>query len=379
MSGLVDLDDVAGLEALDPAGMLPAVASSAAQIRESIALSIEAGVAAGLADTARPRSVVVLGMGGSGVSGDVLAAVAGLECPVPIHVNKGYELPAWLGAADLVIAVSYSGGTEETISAATEAARRGAQLVVVAGQKSAVSAIAEQNKAIYVPMPSGRQPRASLWSLATPVLIAGDALGICSANAEELEATAVQLEEIAGTCGPHVESFLNPAKLIAQGLEDRLAIIWGTTPMAGAAAYRFACQINENGKHPATWGVLPEANHNQVVGFDGPLGKLRGGADADEDPLFADDAGSMGLHLILLRDRSEEHPQVTRRADVSAELARARGVLVTEVNATGASRLERMASLIGPTDWASVYVGLQSNIDPTPVEAIQELKKRIAN
>lgn len=378
MADALDLDDVAALEAGDPAGMLPAVASAAAQIREAMLLSSEAGLFA-LKDEARPRSVMVLGMGGSGVSGDVLTAVAGLECPVPIHVNKGYELPAWLGAADLVIAVSYSGSTEETISATTEAARRGARLVVISGKDSPVADLARQNRAIWVPMPSGRQPRASLWSLATPVLIAGDALGLLSASPDDLEATAHRLEETANSCGPQVESFLNPAKLLAQGLDDRLAVIWGTTQAAGAAAYRFACQMNENGKHPATWGMLPEANHNQVVGFDGPYGKLRGSAGADgDDPMFADDASATGLHLVLLRDRSEEHPQVTRRADVSSELARDRGVLVTEVNATGDSRLERLASLIGPTDWASVYVGLQSGIDPTPVEAIQELKKRIS-
>jgi glucose/mannose-6-phosphate isomerase len=376
MSELIDLDDIPGLEELDPAEMLPAVASSAAQVREAMLLASEAGIGK-LADEGRPRSVVVLGMGGSGVSGDVLTAVAGLECPVPIHVCKSYDLPAWVGAADVVIAVSYSGGTEETLSAATEAARRGVRMIVVGGARSPIAELAEQNRALYVPLPGGRQPRASLWLLSTPVLMAGDALGLLSATPDDLEATARRLEETANTCGPLVESFLNPAKTLAMGLADRLTVVWGTTPMAGVAAYRFACQVNENSKLPATWGVLPEANHNQVVGFDGPYGKLRG-SGPDYDPMFDDAPATPGLHLILLRDRGEEHPQVTRRAQVSAELARDRGVLVTEIDATGDSRLERLASLIGPTDWASAYLGLQAGIDPTPVEAIQELKKRIA-
>ena len=372
----VDLDDVAALEAHDPADMLPAIASSAAQVREAVRLSAEGKIST-LSDEGRPRAVIVLGMGGSGVAGDVLTAVAGLECPLPVTVSKNYEIPAWVGGADVAIAVSYSGTTEETLAASAEAARRGARLVVVAGTGSELVKRAEQARALIVQLPGGRQPRASIWSLSVPVVIAGAALGLFELTPEDLESTAMRLEEVANACAPSVETFVNPAKTLAQGLSNRLAAIWGTTPMAGVAAYRMACQINENGKQPATWGVLPEANHNQVVAFDGPFGALRGGSD-EEEPIFRDDSDAPGLHLILLRDRTEEHPQVTRRADVSASLARDRGVMVTEVEAHGVSRLERLASLTGPTDWASAYLALQAGIDPSPVEAIQELKKRIA-
>lgn len=373
---MVSLDDADALDAADPAQMLPAIASGAAQIREAVRLSAEAGIPA-LAEEGRPRSVVVLGMGGSGVAGDVLSAVAGMDCPLPITVVKNYDIPAWVGAADAVIAVSYSGTTEETLSASTEAGRRGSRLVVVAGTGSELAKRAEQMRAIVVGLPGGRQPRASIWSLSIPVVMAGAALGLFELTPDDLESSARRLEEIANACAPSVETFLNPAKSLAVGLSDRLAMVWGTTPLAGVAAYRYSCQMNENAKAPCAWGMLPEANHNQVVSFDGPYGALRGGPQED-DPMFRDDQDGTGLHLVLLRDRAEEHPQVTRRADVSASLARDRGVMVTEFEAQGASRLERLASLIAPPDWASAYLAIQEGVDPSPVEAIQELKKRIA-
>ena len=124
------LDDVAALEAGDPAGMLRAIASSAAQVRESALLAGEAGVAR-LAEDGRPRAVVVVGMGGSAIAGDVLAAVAGPALPVPVVVHRDFGLPGWVGPMDLVVAVSCSGETAETLSALEEAVRRGCRLLVV--------------------------------------------------------------------------------------------------------------------------------------------------------------------------------------------------------------------------------------------------------
>lgn len=125
------LDDVTTLEGGDPGGMLLAVASAAAQIREAAVLASEAGVAV-LGEEGRPRAVVVCGMGGSGIAGDVLAAVAGIGSPVPVFTHRGYGLPAWVGPMDLVMAVSCSGTTEETLSSLEEAVRRGCRLLVVA-------------------------------------------------------------------------------------------------------------------------------------------------------------------------------------------------------------------------------------------------------
>lgn len=369
------LDDVAALEAGDPDGMLRAVASSAGQVREAVSLAAEAGIGR-VADDGRPRAVVVTGMGGSGVSGDVLAAVAGTGCPVPIVTHRGYGLPGWVGPADLVAAVSCSGSTEETLSATDEAVRRGCRLLMVGGAESPLSERAVQAGAPYVVVPGGRQPRASLWALSVPLVAAGSALGLFPAPPAVLEATAAQLESVSERCRPANDAFLNPAKGLAIELAGTLPMVWGTSPLAGVAAYRFSTQLAENAKYPAIFGVLPEANHNSVVTFDGPYA---GGAaqqdffrDRAEEP-----AAGVRLRLVLLRD-PDEHPQAARRAEVSRELAEARGIEVSELAAQGDSPLERMASLVGLIDYATVYLALLLGIDPTPVTAISELKGRIA-
>jgi len=371
------LDDVAELEAGDLGRMLPAVASSAAQVREAATLAAEAGVAS-LAGDGRPRAVVVCGMGGSGIAGDMLAGVAGHASPVPIVTHRGYGLPAWVGSVDLVVAVSCSGTTEETLSALEEAVRRGCRLLVVGRSGSPLDDLGQRGRAVFVPVTQGRQPRASVWVLSTPLIVAGHALGLLAAPPEVVEQAAVVLEQVAGRCRPDADSLVNPAKRLALDLDGTLPVVWGTSPATATAAYRFACQLNENAKVPAVWGVLPEANHNQVVCFDGPFGGSKGSRG---DDFFADreldGPAATQLALVLLRD-AEELPQVARRAEVTAELARERGVPVLQLLAEGDSPLPRLASLVGLADYASTYLALLQGIDPTPVNAITALKQRIA-
>ncbi len=369
----IDLDDTAALEAADPAGMLRAVASSAAQVREAAVLSGEAGVGR-LADEDRPRAVVVCGMGGSGIAGDVLAAVAGPACRVPVMTHRGFGLPTWVGAADLVIAVSCSGSTQETLSALEEAVRRGCRLLVVGAAGSPVEALAGRGRGLFVPVAQGRQPRASLWSLSVPLLVAADALGLLAAGPEELVETATMLEEIAQRCRPDADTLVNPGKSLAAELDGALPVVWGASPLTGTAAYRFACQLNENAAAPATWGVLPEAGHNQVVTFDGPW------AGRSDDDLFrdrADEPDRPVLRLVLLREDGEL-PPVAERADACALLAAERGVGVSALLAVGLSAPARLASLIGLTDYASTYLALAQGTDPTPVDVITALKQRTA-
>jgi glucose/mannose-6-phosphate isomerase len=367
------LDDPAQLETQDPEGMLRAVASGAAQVREAAALCAEAGVAR-LADEDLPRSVVVLGMGGSGIAGDVLAAVAGASCPVPIVSVRSHTLPVWVGAADLVIAVSCSGTTEETLAALDEAVRRGCRLLAVGAAGSPLADLALRGRGIHVPAPGGRQPRASVFSLSTPLLVAGDALGLLSCSPEEVEGTAVLLEQLALRHRPDAETALNPSKTLAQSLAGQLPVVWGSSPLAGVAAYRFACQLNENSKTPGVWGVLPEAGHNQVVTFDGPF--AGGDGDIFRDRLEDPEPEGGRMHLVLLRDL-EEDSRVARRADVVASLARGRGIDVSELVAEGSSAFQRLASLVSLGDWASTYLALLQGIDPTPVRPIDDLKAAV--
>jgi glucose/mannose-6-phosphate isomerase len=204
------------------------------------------------------------------------------------------------------------------------------------------------------------------------LLIAAAKLGITECSPRIIEATAARLDETAILCRPDSEAFVNPGKELALALADSLPLAWGCSGVSAVAAYRLACQWNENAKLPAISSALPEANHNQVMAFDGPYGAGQAG------DIFADPDESSGrLRLVLLRDPADENPQVSRRAEVSKDIADTRGVPVTELTTDGDSRLERLASLVALIDYGSVYTALGIGMDPSPIAAIQELKARI--
>ncbi|MDX6275382.1 MAG: hypothetical protein QOJ92_2592 [Frankiales bacterium] len=371
------LDDLPALEAADPQQMLRAVAGSGAQIRTAIRLAADAQVER-VADEGRPRAVVVVGMGGSGISGDVMAGCAGIESPAPILVHRGHSLPGWVGAADLVVAVSCSGTTEETLSATEEAVRRGARMMGVGAPDSPLADLVARGRGPFVPVVGPGQPRASLWLLATPLLIAGQALGLLTAPRADLEAAADALDVLAERCRPASELFLNPAKTLAVTLAGSMPVIWGSSPLTATAAYRFACQLNENAKHPGIAGALPEAAHNQVMALDGAFGRAASEADLFADPELDGPDTTTRLHLISLKDPGE-HPKVGQCRVAAVRVAEERGVRVTELAAEGASGVERLASLVGLADFATTYLALLQGLDPTPVGAITELKARVAD
>jgi len=218
-------------------------------------------------------------------------------------------------------------------------------------------------------------PRSTLWALSVPLVVVASQLELIEVSAADYEAAATELERISQLCRPGSESFVNPAKTLALELAGTLPMIWGTSPLAGVAAYRFACQLSENAKYPSVYGVLPEANHNQVVTFDGLFAGGPDGPDGTDGP--ATGLPPVPLRLVLLRD-SHEHPQVARRREESARLAAGRGIEVTELAAAGSGPLERLASLVQVIDYATVYLAIAQGIDPGPVAPIAELKARIA-
>jgi glucose/mannose-6-phosphate isomerase len=350
------LDEPDRIDAADPDGMLRAVAAAPAQFRQATTEAYEADLTP-VTDDGRPRALVVAGMGGSGIAGDVLAAVAGQNAPTPVVTHRGYGLPGWAGPADVVVAVSCSGRTEETLSAAEEAVRRGCRVVTVGAADSPLADLGARGHGAHVNVPGGRLPRASLWALSVPLLVLGDALGVARVKSEELAATADLLDVLTERYKAAKESFLNPAKELALAYAEPLPLVWGTSPLAGVAAYRMACQLNENSKRAAVWGVLPEANHNQVVPFD--------------DPHAAD-----RYRVLFLRD-SVEHPDVARRADAAKELARERGIGYDEVVAEGDSPVARLASLVACADFTTTYLALLLGLDPSVIAPIVELKRRI--
>ena len=309
------LDDPAALESLDPSGMLRVVAGSAAQIRTSLRSVQEASLEQ-LGLESRPRAIVVAGMGGSGISGEVLAALTAAKSPVPVVVHRGYGLPGWVGAADLVMAVSCSGTTAETLSSAVEAARRGARLLGVGAAGSPLDLHCRSEHGAYVPVTGQLAPRASLWALITPLVVVAQQAGLLDLGADlgDLEAAATRLEAIASACRPDLESFVNPAKSLAAELLGTLPMFWGCGDVGPVSATRAACQVMENAKSAAMAGALPEAHHNQSVALDGRLDHLQQALPGWEpDPNRCQFQRRPVVEDGALRGRRRDRPLALRR------------------------------------------------------------------
>ncbi|HJZ27595.1 MAG TPA: SIS domain-containing protein, partial [Streptosporangiaceae bacterium] len=269
----LDTPDV--IEAADPGDMLRQVASAAAQVRTALLSCREADLSAFTPD-ARPRAIVVAGLGGAGLAGELLGAVAGPSSPVQVVATRAERLPGWVGAADVVIAASGSGTMAETLSVAAEAARRGCRLVCVGPADSTLQRIAEQARAPFIPVvaagpPGSVLPRSTLWGLAIPLLVIAERLGVARIGPEVYEQAATRLEEVSHQCRPASESFVNPGKSLALDLVGTLPVVWGTSVLSGVAARRFAAQLSDNAKYPAIAGLLPEAAYGQIAAFDGPF------------------------------------------------------------------------------------------------------------
>ncbi len=349
----MNLDDPTTYAALDPADALGDVEGSAAQWAEARRLSDVRLDLDGI------DLVVIVGMGGSGIAGDVVAALAAApgDAParsLPIMVHKGYGVPPFVGPRTLVVACSYSGGTEETLSGVDAALAAGARLFAVT-MGGALGERAEATGAPMVRIPaSDRQPRHSLGYLAVPVLVA---LGL---DAGLDEAVEVQAELTAATART-VPSSDNHAKQLALRLASgSVPLAWGARGLGAVAAYRLKCQLNENAKVPAFWAEVPELDHNEIVGFQEP------------SPL----SGNLGL--VLLRDPQGEHERIATRFTATEELVRQRFAWIAEVAAAGISPVARLASLLLLADLASVYTALELGHDPTPIPSIDRLKQALA-
>ncbi len=345
------------LAAVDPADMLGVVEDSPAQWRHALELAL-----AGPHPEGRPGSVVVTGMGGSGIAGDVAALLAAQRGTVPVVTAKGYELPAFAGPDTLVVTVSYSGNTEETLSCAQTAAERGARRFAVTSGGTLASR-AEQDGIPTVTVPPGRQPRASLAYLTVPVLVALDRAGVLPGVADDLVGLAGHLDGLVERWGRGADPDGNEALAAALALRDHAPLVYGGRGVPALVGLRAKCQINEMAKRPAFHHELPELDHNEIVGWD-----TRHGMPAL--------TGRLGL--LQLHSRADEHPQVSRRIEATLAVAGSGFGTVHHHALVGDTALQRLAAGILFVDLVAVYLALLAEVDPTPVEVIEQLKRRIA-
>jgi glucose/mannose-6-phosphate isomerase len=304
------------------------------------------------------RGVAVCGMGGSAIAADLVAGAYRERLRVPVSVVRDYYLPGWIGEDTLVILSSYSGGTEETLTAASQALERNALCVAVTSGGKLGSFYAAEGVPV-VPVAPGLQPRAALLRMLVPLVVLLHRLELVPSLVSDLEEARATISGAVATLGPDVPEAANPAKQLARALQNAVPLIWGAE-LTGPVAVRWKGQFNENSKIPAFASVLPELDHNEIVGFSGmpaPLSSL--------------------AHLIMLRD-PRQHRQVQRRFDLTRELVEPHVATALSIEAEGQGALARMLDLVMLGDYASLYLALLRAVDPGPVEMIERLKERLA-
>ena len=342
---------------LDPRDMRGHIARLPEQIAEAVERS--APFAAGLSGEP-PTAIAVLGMGGSAMGADLVAAYTEDRRRLPLVTLRGYELPAWLDRGALVVASSYSGNTEETLSAYEEAKRRGLPAVAITtGGRLGELAAAHGDPVLE--LPPGFPPRAAVGHsfAAVALVVARLDPGL------DLEAERAAIASLPEALTPLAEEWLawdpaNPALEIAEQLAGRAAIVYGGHPITFAAARRWKTQLNENGKVPAYWTEFPEHNHNEIVGFEG------------ESPALE------RLALVYL-ESTWDHPRVTQRMDFVHRECDGRVGWQRRVRLEARSPLEAMFRLFYLGDCTSFLVSIVTGRDPTPVASIDRLKATLAD
>lgn len=301
------------------------------------------------------RSVLVCAMGGSAIGGDLLRTVAADRLPCPLLVHRSYGLPAWADADTLVCAVSYSGNTEETISAYQMAETRGCRRLVVSSGGE-LSRLAQKNGDALITVPGGMMPRAALGWLLAPLALALEEIGLSYGLRHDIHAAAEHLAAIRPELIPENDGRYNPARALARSLQGHLPLIWGCTGTTEAVARRWKAQFNENAKIPAWYNVLPELDHNEIMGFDLPEEVLQ------------------HIVLVLLRDPGDP-PRLQRRMDITGGLVQNRVHSIIEVPTQGVDLLSRLLSLVYMGDYASYYLAVENGTDPVVIPRIDALKQ----
>jgi len=357
---ILDLDR--NFSKLDKANMIKLLEEFPQKMRDALRLGEEFSFLTNFLpapDSTRSfKNIVVLGMGGSAIGGDLLSDYLSNELSIPIVVIRGYDIPKFIDENSLVFAVSYSGNTEETLSALKKCLDAKARVIALtSGGKLAV--LARENNFPVIKVPAGIQPRAAISYLFFPVLKALERIGLIKERDGEIEETHKILQELSSEYCAKSPLKNNFAKKVAMGMYQHLPLIYGSEGLLKAVAMRWKTQINENSKWPCFWNVFPELDHNEIVGYE------------------IENSINRQVKIIYLQDkegllRVEQRRKITRNIieDKVAEF------IVCPTKSKG--KMARMFSLIFLGDLVSYYLAILNQVDPSPVACIEDLKKELA-
>ena len=338
------------IESVDREGMLGDVLAQPLQLGDALWRAQSAGIRS----RDLPGGLVVCGMGGSAIGGDLALAALGDRATRPITVVRGYALESWIPPESLVLCASYSGETEEALACFEAAGAAGTQRVVLT-TGATLARLAREEGVPVIGVPAGMQPRAAVVYMTIGALECAALCGAAPALHAEIDTATALLEQLIEEWGPGApEDSL--AKRLARELHETIPVIHGAASTT-AVGRRWSTQINENAKAPAFWSELPEANHNQICGWE------RGRDLAPFSGVFLGDP--------------DQHPRVKRRIELMTAEVERTGAPAIQVDARGESRLERVLSLVLLGDMVSVYLAVLGDVDPTPVEALSRFKQQL--
>jgi glucose/mannose-6-phosphate isomerase len=304
----------------------------------------------------KPQTIIVAGMGGSAIGGELLKDWTRDKIAVPIEVCREYSLPAYVSKNTLVFVVSYSGETEESLSVFLDAVKRKCMIVCISSG-GALHEFSEKLNVPHLSVPSGMAPRATLPYLFMPLPILLNKIGLVSDVTSEISETIKILRQVSDSNSPKKPLKDNFSKKLASNFCGTVPVVYGFG-FYRAVAQRLKTQFNENSKVPAKWEYFSELNHNEIVGWE---------AVRELAKYFS---------VILIRD--DDEPEAMRqRIQTTKELICKESVKVFEIQSIGKSRLAKMSSVICTGDFTSVYLAIVRGIDPTPVKTIALLKEKM--
>ncbi len=303
------------------------------------------------------NNIVITGMGGSGIGGDILSNHLNNLLEMPIYVNKGYTLPQFVSKNTLLLACSYSGDTEETIQALESVIKRKPSVVCISSNGK-LEQLAMQNGYPLVKVPGGQPPRSALGYLFVSLLVTLQKMHIIGNQKEAFDETLSLATQMTSELGDYAKQG-NLALDLASKLVQKTPIIYGASEPNEALPTRWRNQFSENSKILAFSNLIPEMNHNEIVGWAKPTAIL------DK------------VHVIMLRD-DRNSPRVQFRFETTKEILAKHNIPVTEWSAQGRSRLCRTFSLLLPADFVSYYLAILNGVDPTAIENIVFLKNKLA-
>ncbi|MCK4245293.1 MAG: bifunctional phosphoglucose/phosphomannose isomerase [Candidatus Omnitrophica bacterium] len=350
------LDDLESIRKIDASEMAALLSDFPRQCQEGVNRGENARIPAGLKSFI-PSAILFSGLGGSAITGDLIADLIREEAKFPILVNRDYSLPRFVDKKTLVFCISYSGNTEETIASYQESHKRGAKVIVISSGGK-LTKLARSDKIFSLCIPGGFPPRAALGFLFFSALTLFQRLNLIKNRRREVKETLSLLAKFKEELSFNIPFRKNRAKRIAEKLKGKMPIIYASNRLA-AVALRFQTQLAENSKQFASRNLFPEMNHNEIMGWNNPLNLLR------------------NFFIIFLRDKGD-YKRIKSRMDITRSLLSKYPAGTLEINTKGNGVLARNFSTLYLCDWISFYLSILNKIDPTPVERITLLKKKLA-